>query len=313
MLRGSLLLASLLFVLLAPHGVSAKHMRMYAVVVANDDPANSMAGSSIGSGLWQSDDTGRTWLQLGWRHIKAFSVAHDSDGKTLYLAAGNGVLKSTDHGLTWKVMTDWRVAEVMDVCVDPLLPKIVIAATAHGIIKSTDAGLTWKPSNKGIGQPYISRIYNFNGTYYACGEDGLFYSENSGATWTLISSTPSAIRAATMFKDLVLFVGDSSVSLTGYKRNISRSAAASSLWDVVYWPERMGYLVAGPKGVGVMMLDDPIDLSGPRNVHALATIGSLVFAGTLGDGIWVTDNLSDWRFLALPKAQVWTIRTALVE
>src|SRR5688572_30534684 len=125
---------SLLFLLLMALACDAfaQHTRLYAVVAGNDDPANFMAGSSLGSGLWQSDDTGKTWTQLGWKHIKAFSMDHDSNGRVLYLAAGNGVLKSTDHGGSWKVMTDWRVAEVMDVKVIRERPSIVIAATAHG-------------------------------------------------------------------------------------------------------------------------------------------------------------------------------------
>jgi hypothetical protein len=289
-------------------------MRIYAVVAGNDDPANFMAGSSLGSGLWQSDDTGRTWLQLGWRHIKAFSMAHDSNGKLLYLAAGNGVLKSSDHGLTWKVMTDWRVAEVMDVLVHPRHHNIIIAATAHGMIKSTDAGTTWKPSHKGIWQPYASRVYSFNELLYACTEEGLYYSDNDAVSWKLVESSPKAIRAATQFKDLVLFGGDSSLSMTGYKMNVSRTATTNSaLWDICYLPERLGYIVAGQQGVGVSMLDDPINFEGPKNVHALATVGKHVFAGTLGDGIYMSEDLSDWRFLALPKSQVWTLKTAIIE
>jgi hypothetical protein len=300
--------------MLTPSLTTAKHMRIYAVIAGNDDPANSMAGSSLGSGLWQSDDTGRTWLQLGWRHIKAFSMAHDSNGRTLYLAAGNGVLKSSDHGLTWKVMTDWRIAEVMDVLVHPRKGNVIIAATAHGMIKSTDAGMTWKLAHKGIKQPYASRVHWFNELLYACTEDGLYYSENDARSWTLFTNSPKAVRAATQFKDLVLFGGDSSLSMTGYKRNVSRTATTTSaLWDISYWRERLGYIVGGQQGVGVSMLDDPIDFTGPKNVHALATVGKHVLAGTLGDGIWISENLADWQFLALPKSQVWTIKTAIIE
>ncbi len=304
----------LLCVLAAPSLTIAKHMRIYAVVVGNDDPSNFMAGSSLGSGLWQSDDTGRTWLQLGWRHIKAFSMDHDSNGRTLYLAAGNGVLKSNDHGLTWKVMTDWRVAEVMDVLVHPKQRNIIIAATAHGMIKSTDAGITWKPAHKGIKQPYTSRVYWFDELLYACTEDGLYYSENDAVSWRLMEHSPKAIRVAMQFKDLVLFGGDSSLSMTGYRQNVSRTATTTSaLWDICYWPERLGYIVAGQSGVGVSMLDDPINFEGPRNVHSLATVGKHVLAGTLGEGIWISEDLADWRFMALPMSQVWTIKTAIIE
>jgi photosystem II stability/assembly factor-like uncharacterized protein len=292
----------------------ARHTRVYAVVAGNDDPKNNMAGSSLGSGLWQSDDTGRTWKQLGWKHIKAFSMAHDSLGRVLYLAAGNGVLKSTDFGDSWKVLTDWRVAEVMDLLIHPAKPNLIIAATAHGVIRSTDAGSTWKPAHRGIKQPYSSRIYCFNEVLYVCTESGLYYSEDEAKGWKLIEGSPGAVRAATQVNAHVMLAGDSSLSLTGYKRNISKtSTTTSALWDVCYWPAQQGYIVAGQRGVGVSMLEGTIDFSGPKNVHALAAVGDHVLAGTLGDGVWISDNLTDWRQLGLPKSQVWSLKTVVVE
>ena len=105
----------------------AQHTRIYACAIANDSAGAFMGASSNGSGLYQSDDTGKTWKHLGWSNIKCYSmdIVQSSNGRILYLATGLGVLQSTDFGETWKHLTDWRVSEVMDVAVNQKSPKSV--------------------------------------------------------------------------------------------------------------------------------------------------------------------------------------------
>jgi hypothetical protein len=289
----------------------AQHTRLYAVVAGNDDPANFMAGSSLGSGLWQSDDTGRTWKQLGWKHIKAFSMDHDSNGRVLYLAAGNGVLKSTDYGESWKVTTDWRVAEVMDVKVIPEEPSIVIAATAHGVIKSTDAGNSWESAHKGIATPYTSRLHFQNDILYACNEDGIYTSTDLGNDWKIVTGSPKAVRGITALNDQVWAVGDSEeIMLTSLGRWIDNRPSRSALWSPHYSVTLQKRFAGGIDGVWEyrVSLHGYSVCSGPPNVHSITSIGSQMLAGTLGDGIWVRDGLDgDWEKLALSKAQVWTL------
>jgi hypothetical protein len=304
----------LIFLLLVlPSLAEAQHTRIYAVVAGNDDPANNMAGSSLGSGLWQSDDTGRTWKQLGWKHIKAFSMDHDSNGRVLYLAAGNGVLKSSDYGESWKVMTDWRVAEVMDVMILQEQPSVVLAATAHGVIKSVDAGQHWKPSHKGIKSTYVSRLSRMGDHVYACTENGLFSSTNEGESWKLVEGSPLAIRATASHDNNTMFiVGDSSFASVGYSGRMSEPAnSPTALWTVVHSKVRGQIYVAGERGVGrfTVEIHPRLIYNGPRNVHALLSIGESIFAGTLGEGIWIeVDPTSEWRQIALPKSQVWTLK-----
>src|SRR5688572_7243335 len=84
----SLALSMLLFCALPAH---SKHTRLYACVLADNTPGNFLGASSLGSGLWTSDDTGKTWKHLGWEHGKTYSVdiLNSSKGKTIYLARGD--------------------------------------------------------------------------------------------------------------------------------------------------------------------------------------------------------------------------------
>ena len=301
----------ILILLVLACNVRAQHTRLYAVVVGNDDPANFMAGSSLGSGLWQSDDTGRTWQQLGWKHIKAFSMDLDSNGRILYLAAGNGVLKSTNYGETWKVMTDWRVAEVMDVLVVKSTPNI-IASTAHGVIKSTDAGHTWRPAHDGIATPYTSRLHFHRNILYACNEDGIFTSTDLGSNWKLVTGSPKGMRDITTFGDQLWAVGDSAETmLTSQGHWIESSAIRSALWAPHYSATLQKRFAGGIDGAMEyrLSLQGYSIYNGPPNVHAITSIGSQIFAGTLGDGIWTrNDTAGDWEQIALPKSQVWTLK-----
>jgi hypothetical protein len=127
------LLAVFVFCVFCVHftDIYAQHLRIYACAIANDSAGASMGGSSNGSGLYQSDDTGKTWNHVGWDNIKCYSMdmVQSSNGRILYEATGLGILRSTDYGEHWKQITDWRISEAMDVSVTQRNPKKVTILT----------------------------------------------------------------------------------------------------------------------------------------------------------------------------------------
>ncbi len=146
--------------LLIPSITTAQHLRIFACAIANDSAGAFMGGSSNGSGLYQSDDTGKTWRHLGWDNIKCYSMdeVQSSNGRILYEATGLGVLRSTDYGAHWKQLTDWRISEAMDVAVNQKNPSEIYIATAHGPWRSEDGGKMWTPLFSGLPIRYCSRI-----------------------------------------------------------------------------------------------------------------------------------------------------------
>ncbi|MEM1271715.1 MAG: hypothetical protein AAGI08_16830, partial [Bacteroidota bacterium] len=85
------------------------------------------------------------WSHLGWTNVRAFDLAVSDAG--WFIGAGNGVLRSRDEGISWRVTTDWRITEVLSLHVEG---STVHAATAHGPWKSPDSGDTWRFIGDGL-------------------------------------------------------------------------------------------------------------------------------------------------------------------
>ena len=162
------------------HGMCfAQHLRIYACAIANDSTGASMGGSSNGSGLYQSDDTGKTWKHLGWDNIKCYSMdmVQSSNGRILYEATGLGILHSTDYGEHWKQITDWRISEAMDVAINQKSPNEIYIATAHGPWRTRDGGKKWEALLEGLPILYTCRIVidsDVNDHILVASEGGIF-------------------------------------------------------------------------------------------------------------------------------------------
>lgn len=98
--------------------------------------------ANAASGLYVRAGAG--WEHHGWLNVRGFGVA--ASPRAIFLACGNGVLRSRDGGASWRVTTDWRVTEVLDVALDPHVPDRLWAATAYGLWRSDDAADTWHPA-----------------------------------------------------------------------------------------------------------------------------------------------------------------------
>ncbi len=149
--------ATMLMVLsLAPAASTAE--TVYAVVLAH--PGFVVGSSTLHSGLYRSEDGARTWEHLGPLNLKAYSMdaVDSSNGRIMYIAAGNGVHRSTDYGRSWRITTDWRMTEVLDVKVDQRNPRWVYAATAWGFWRSSDAGETWESPKGILSNHYVYRL-----------------------------------------------------------------------------------------------------------------------------------------------------------
>ena len=156
------------------------------------------------------------YQSMTWREIgpalpggRVANVAGSSRDANLYYAgaAGGGVWKTTDAGLTWNAVFEKEaVASIGDVVIDPNDDNTVWVATGEGnprndvipgagVYKSTDAGKTWKKMGlentrtitRLVVDPKNSKhvIVAAQGDVYApSAERGVYVTFDGGATWT---------------------------------------------------------------------------------------------------------------------------------
>ena len=140
--------------------------RVLAVSGVHGEPQHFYFGS-VDGGVWETEDTGRTWHPLfDAEHvgsIGALAVA-PSDPKVIYvgtgeadmrsdIAYGDGMYKSTDAGKTWTHIGLEDSYQIGKILVDPVNPDVVFVAVlghgygpnpVRGVFRSTDGGQTWK-------------------------------------------------------------------------------------------------------------------------------------------------------------------------
>jgi photosystem II stability/assembly factor-like uncharacterized protein len=181
------------------------------------NPRNS---TSIGGGIFRSNDGGRSWKFMGLAGSERINriALHPNDPDTVYVAAlgmlwsdneERGIFKTTDSGVTWEkvLYVDGRTGGT-DVKIDPFNPDKIYASMwefrrwphffksggpGSGMYLSWDGGAYWKRKTEDDGLPAgeLGRI-SFapspaqRGRVYALAEaeqSAMLRSDDGGASW----------------------------------------------------------------------------------------------------------------------------------
>lgn len=322
----SKLLALLLLASCAPAIAPAQHETLFMSVL-NSRRHRLAASDNPMVGMFVSTDGGTSWTHQGWKeYIRTFYTEAGADG-VQWSACGNGVLRSTDNGATWRITTGWEVTEVLKVKVRPDNPRQVAAATAYGVITSIDAGATWRTHSTGMKRRFASDIVwvrGGKGMLLAATEEGVYRSADLGASWTPSGLSGKGIRV------IVDIPGDAGAIWAGTEEDgvfLSTNGGASwsarsaglahrTVYAIAVDPADSRTAYAGTFGGGVYKSTDAgrswsEHTAGLTNhdVHSLVVLPSrptTVFAGTLNGGLFVsTDGGANWQFNSQEDAQVW--------
>ncbi len=289
---------------------------------------NYVVGSAnAASGLYRYTDAG--WAHEGWRNARAAAVARDASA--VFVASGNGVLRSRDGGATWRVTTDWRICEVLDVALDPFAPGRVVAATAYGLWHSPDGGETWEALPAAGSHPNATFTPALvldarrSGRIVIGTEDGLFESGDSGQTWQAVGPRV-AIRAIAQSGAapglwLAGTDGHGVLRSTDDAATWTAHAGGSIAYAVAIDPTDPRRMAAAGIGAGLLRSTDgghhwqpqPLDVPASA-LHALAFDphhAGRLWLGTVGEGVFVTDDLgATCRDAGLPEATVYALSFA---
>lgn len=205
-----------------------------------------LIAGAVSGGIWRSTNSGTSWTEVTQttQLLSTSCLAQDtraSRAGTWYVGTGeiygnsaaggaasfrgDGILKSTDNGLSWSTLSststgtpqsfDQPFDYVMDVAVDPSQTSAdVVYAACPGVIeRSTDGGATWGRTFGTFGGSLLWTDVQVdpNGIVYAAGSStglhGIFRSPD-GITWTNI--TPASFPSA--YGRIVIGISPSSPS-----------------------------------------------------------------------------------------------------
>lgn len=139
------------------------------------------------SGLYERQATG-AWVHTGPRILGVATLAiHPHNPAIRLIASADGVVRTADHGRTWRKTTGWETADVRAIEFDAGNPDLVYAATMWGPLRSEDAGQTWSRTQHGLDRLYGQTLIADRqqaGRVLLGMEEGLYASVDAARTWT---------------------------------------------------------------------------------------------------------------------------------
>lgn len=265
--------AAIAFVAFAQAPAAPGAYRLYACMVTSK---GYVVGARLPpSGIFVKPSAGG-WRHVGFNHPFVAALDYDPrDPDTLYVAAGNGLIRATGGGEHWKILTGSDVTELMDVAVDRHSGDIYFTHTT-GIRVSHDGGATWTDASAGLRRKYTQAIRVDSrkaGVLVAGNVDGIFRSEDGGRSWRLtgaagfqvlrVEQSPhdpcywlAGTQGGGLFASTDCGVTFESAGDFGVGRNIS---------DIAFDPAAPGRIAVAGWVVGVAVSEDRGKTWQPRN------------------------------------------------
>jgi photosystem II stability/assembly factor-like uncharacterized protein len=261
------------------------------------------------SGLFRTTADG-PWQHAGFNHPFIFSLDFDaSDPRVVYLAAGNGLIRASSQGEKWKLLTGGDVTELRDVSI--ARDGTIYFAHSHGVRMSRDHGATWTEIGASLHRKFTGAIRadrTHAGIVLQGGEEGIFRTEDNGATWriagaagfqvTRIEQSPHDTcewAAATQAGGVFL-----SHDCGRTFENSGRVGVGATLYDLSYDPLQEKRVAVAGWGPGVAISDDGgrtwqsrnAGLPFPEVVAVIfdPSLRNRMYASVRDDGLYVSND-----------------------
>ncbi len=261
-----------------------------ALALSPDFARDQLVMAGTGGGVVLSADGGTSW-RLVVEETTVLSVA--LGGPRLFLAgmAREGVIRSEDGGTSWETANQGLyAASLVGLALSPAFESddILFAwGPSEELVRSTDGGKSWAPVSKGLGQAdvaslAISPACAEDGSAFAATSDGMFVSDDRGATWRTLGLEGHQLVLLALSPD---FPNDG-VMVAASTGSLHLSTDRGASWAEMEAPVGGEYLVAmaiaiDPAGKPALFVGtwrDPVDDGRGRIA---------IWRRTLPDGQWI--------------------------
>ncbi|PLX09674.1 MAG: hypothetical protein C0596_01245 [Marinilabiliales bacterium] len=161
-----------------------------------------LTGGDIKGGIYRSLDAGENWEYVGMhmQQVLCFGFNY-TDINIAYAGSSNGLLKTTDKGLTWERIA-FQDTIIHSLACDPNNANVIYIGTGslawdgtgYGVFKSIDGGLSF--TQIGLSPNLMTEIIisqeDSQKVIASCGS-GVFYTENGGVDWELLGPIKDAV------------------------------------------------------------------------------------------------------------------------
>lgn len=208
------------------------------------------------------------WTHAGYNHPFLAALDYDpSDPSTIYLAAGNGLIRAAKNGTDWTILTGSDVTELRDVAADRRDPATIYFAYSHGIRVTHDRGKTWQELAGKLHRKYAEAIRidrDRPRVLLTGGEEGIFRSEDGGHTWQIAGAAGIPIlRIEQSPHDACYWLATSqgaglfaSNDCGKTFENIGRIGVGRNLYSIAFDPTDVKRIAIGGWGPGVAVSED---------------------------------------------------------
>ncbi len=271
--------------------------RLNAIAFHPTDPDIIYAGAPAG-GLWMTDDGGGNWVSYcdGLPTLGVSSIAIDyTDPDVIYMgtgdrdagdAAGIGVLKSTDGGLTWNnANSGISNLTVGRMIIHPTDHNKLYIASTGGIYITTDGAQTWTQQISGNFKEVVFKVDDPN-TLFASKSGDFWKTTDGGSNWVkitngLVSSSRAVIAVTPANPDVVYFLTTTSNEFKALYRSTD---AGESFTEMSNSPNIMSWGCEGGSG-GQAWYD--LDIAAdPANENVIFAGGVNCFKSSNGGATW---------------------------
>lgn len=187
------------------------------------------ASQDTPTGVFKSEDDGKTWYQTSLKDEDIFEVSNPKPG-LLFASSSTKFYKSTDDGVTWNKCGSGLPDSIpvsMVICFrNSLLASVGNRQDASGqigggIFRSDDEGITWIRSDKGIDSntkvsslcTYQNTLFSSTNSIMTSGDIGVYKSTDEGITWMKTGLNDKNVRFVKIMTNGMIVGGTGGFSL----------------------------------------------------------------------------------------------------